>query len=483
TSHWELFVWQNNKPSRKYHTQNFDFSCYAYFYVYLSNELLYTNIQSQNKPTRTVLDLFCQTKTNQSVFHVLYFTIVEAIFALDEALERFCIFEQLAHLLKRTLAARSKNDDYHQNKKFMFLIVLHSFILSDSLYFQTNQFYYLAQIQPNGEQLSIIGRFTATIHDDKYSNHVSVQLNLLCLMIRLVGKFIEIICLEARFKRNQWPQRSRMIYVEVQLQYTVYRKHYKSYKDLSLALVFNLYRIYTPILCRWEDAEPGQKRYEYDTILCFLKKQATKMCVPRARVQALLKEIDPCWHVDGYDKLKPFGFPLHGAIDGYSRRMLWLKVTRTNSNPAVIAKYYHDCIEELGGCPRILSTDPGTENVEIATLQCYLRGDGTDDFAGEKAHRYVASTANQRIECWWSSLRRSRTSWWINFFKDLSERGVYISGNIYHNECLWFCFNEILQQDLDFFRVHWNTHYIRQSRHDTIAGKPDELFFLPETFG
>ena len=60
---------------------------------------------------------------------------------------------------------------------------------------------------------------------------------------------------------------------------------------------------------------------------------------------------------------------------------------------------------------------------------------------------------------------------------------MYISGNIYHNECLWFCFNEILQQDLDFFWVHWNTHYIRQSRHDTIAGKPDELFFLPETFG
>ena len=216
-----------------------------------------------------------------------------------------------------------------------------------------------------------------------------------------------------------------------------------------------------------------------------------RMCVPRARVQALLKEIDPvgteqrkrhrlkrreykspgpnqCWHVDGYDKLKPFGFPVHGAIDGYSRRMLWLKVTRTNSNPAVIAKYYHDCIEELGGCPIILSTDPGTENVEIATLQCYLRGDGTDDLAGEKAHRYVASTANQRIECWWSSLRRSRTSWWINFFKDLSERGVYISGNIYHNECLWFCFNEILQQD--FFSGYIGT-LITFVNQDTIQSQ------------
>ena len=28
------------------------------------------------------------------------------------------------------------------------------------------------------------------------------------------------------------------------------------------------------------------------------------------------------WHIDGYDKLKPFGFCIHGAIDGYSRRIM-----------------------------------------------------------------------------------------------------------------------------------------------------------------
>ena len=28
-----------------------------------------------------------------------------------------------------------------------------------------------------------------------------------------------------------------------------------------------------------------------------------------------------CWHVDGNDKQKPFGFPIHGAVDGYSRRV------------------------------------------------------------------------------------------------------------------------------------------------------------------
>ena len=119
----------------------------------------------------------------------------------------------------------------------------------------------------------------------------------------------------------------------------------------------------------------------------------------------------------------------------------------------------------------------------MATMQCLLRANGSDEFSGEKAHRYGPSTGNQRVECWWSHLKKSRTTWWINFFKDLVDRGVFLPGNIYHNECIWFCFNELLQHDLDFVVLHWNTHYIRQSRHDTVPGRPDELFFLPERSG
>ena len=29
-------------------------------------------------------------------------------------------------------------------------------------------------------------------------------------------------------------------------------------------------------------------------------------------------------------------------------------------------------------------------------------------------------------------------------------------------------------------RDHWNTHFIHRSRHETVPGRPDELFFLPE---
>jgi len=33
------------------------------------------------------------------------------------------------------------------------------------------------------------------------------------------------------------------------------------------------------------------------------------------------------WRIDGYDKIKPYGFPIHGdATDGYSRKILWFSV-------------------------------------------------------------------------------------------------------------------------------------------------------------
>ena len=48
------------------------------------------------------------------------------------------------------------------------------------------------------------------------------------------------------------------------------------------------------------------------------------------------------WHCGGYDKLKLFGFPIHGCIDGWSRKIIWLYVTRSNNQPNNIATYFLD---------------------------------------------------------------------------------------------------------------------------------------------
>lgn len=48
---------------------------------------------------------------------------------------------------------------------------------------------------------------------------------------------------------------------------------------------------------------------------------------------------------------------------------------------------------------------------------------------------------------------------------------------------LWYSFNGILQGSLDDAKLYWNTHRIRLSRHETVAGVPNILFAIPEQFG
>ena len=45
------------------------------------------------------------------------------------------------------------------------------------------------------------------------------------------------------------------------------------------------------------------------------------------------------WHVNGYDKLKPYGLPMHGYVNGFSRRILWLKVCKSNNCPVIQASF------------------------------------------------------------------------------------------------------------------------------------------------
>ena len=77
-------------------------------------------------------------------------------------------------------------------------------------------------------------------------------------------------------------------------------------------------------------------------------------------------------HVDDYDKLKPNGFCIHRANEGYSRWILWLEVLNSNNSSGVIAKYYLDALANLGVCPRLLCCDSGTENAKLSVLQPFF---------------------------------------------------------------------------------------------------------------
>ena len=86
-----------------------------------------------------------------------------------------------------------------------------------------------------------------------------------------------------------------------------------------------------------------------------------------------------CWHTDGYDKLKPFGFPIHRCIDGWSRKIIWLRVARSNNKLEIPATFYLQGVQEHG-CPVKLCSDCGTENSIIAAMQCEIRSRGDAHF-------------------------------------------------------------------------------------------------------
>ena len=68
---------------------------------------------------------------------------------------------------------------------------------------------------------------------------------------------------------------------------------------------------------------------------------------------------------DGYKKIKAFEFAIHGAIDGHSCKILWLKVVQSNYNPKVIAGLYLDNVSNLTFVPRTVRSDCGTENIIV----------------------------------------------------------------------------------------------------------------------
>ena len=140
---------------------------------------------------------------------------------------------------------------------------------------------------------------------------------------------------------------------------------------------------------------------------------------------------DFLWHTYGYDKLKPYGFSIHGCIDRFSRQIIWLKVAKNNKNSSAIASYYYSVVREMGGVPTRIRSDDGTENSIIEPIQIFLRSAHDDEFAGIGSFLKGTSLANQRIESLWSQLARDRPMQWRQFFAELfSELKNSVSKNL-----------------------------------------------------
>ena len=187
-------------------------------------------------------------------------------------------------------------------------------------------------------------------------------------------------------------------------------------------------------------------------------------------------------HMDGYDKLKAFGFAVHGAIDGFSRKMLWLQVGFTNNDLRYIANFFMEYVRDINGVPCVVRGDRGTENSLVRDIQLALRWNH-NDMMRDASFLYGRSSSNQRIERWWRHLTASCTLFWIQLFKDLQTIGAFDNSDYVHVHALRFCFTELIQRDFDLAVQEWNQHCIRhQSNKEAPDGKPDLMYYVPEIY-
>ena len=69
------------------------------------------------------------------------------------------------------------------------------------------------------------------------------------------------------------------------------------------------------------------------------------------------------WPIESCDKLKSFGFAIHGCLEGYSRKTIWLKALPSNNDPKIIADIYIKTISKSMIVPQILRVDRRSKNV------------------------------------------------------------------------------------------------------------------------
>jgi transposase InsO family protein len=161
------------------------------------------------------------------------------------------------------------------------------------------------------------------------------------------------------------------------------------------------------------------------------------------------------WHLDGNHKIIRWGFVIHGCVDGYSRRIMFLKAS-TNNKASTVFTVFMEAVEKFG-LPQRIRGDQGGENVDVAWFMFSnpSRGPGRGSFiAGKSCH-------NQRIERFWRDLFHGCTFIFYYVFWYLEENDYLDVSNETHLFCLHYVFLPRINRHLNLFQDGYDNHPLR----------------------
>ncbi|KXJ15658.1 uncharacterized protein LOC110237035 [Exaiptasia diaphana] len=196
-----------------------------------------------------------------------------------------------------------------------------------------------------------------------------------------------------------------------------------------------------------------------------------------------------CVHsLDGHDKLMGYQnwvFPIavYGCIDTCSRRILWIKVWTTNSDPNIIGRFYLEYLFKTRRIANKLRLDKGTETGIMATMHAYLRQNHGDVEDPVETVIYGPSTSNQ-IERWWRELHERLEKFFKGPLNKLKDHGIYEPDNDHHRNLIAYIMIPIMQKEIDtFVNTVWNSHRIRHQKDTYLPdGVPNHIYAFPEKY-
>lgn len=168
--------------------------------------------------------------------------------------------------------------------------------------------------------------------------------------------------------------------------------------------------------------------------------------------------------LDGHHKLIRWKIVTHGAIDGYSRLIVFLQASNNNRANTVYGHFIN--ATRTYGLPSRIRTDEGGENIAIIRYMLQHRG------ADRRSVLVGSSVHNQRIERLWRDMHRCVTLLFYRLFYYLEQQDLLNPINDIHIYAIHFIFLPRINKALDEFRSTWNNHGVRTERGLT----PHQLF-------
>ncbi|KAH6951121.1 hypothetical protein BKA56DRAFT_505960 [Ilyonectria sp. MPI-CAGE-AT-0026] len=200
------------------------------------------------------------------------------------------------------------------------------------------------------------------------------------------------------------------------------------------------------------------------------------------------------WSLDGYEKLKSFGFHIYACIDAFSRAIIWIYVGRGNVTALSTLKQFLRTVSFSGIRPLFTRSDHGIETPLWAGAQAILADlDQTEvvymsEDETERVHRqgqrlsschiWGPSTNNQRIESWWEKLLKGVTQRWISFSHELIDSGLFQPNREADQIAVYALYGPMIRQEVADFTEMWNGHRIRpqKNREHLVSGIPMDLY-------